>query len=77
MAELQGAVKNIYINENLCPYYKELSAKGRRLVKKDMIQDTWVRNGTVKIKLKNNKIKTITHQNDLDKIFPNFVYFED
>ena len=73
---LKEAKKGIYINDNLCTYYKELSAKARRLFKKDMISKTWIKNGLVKIKLKNNKTRTITHQNDFDKLFPDFVYFD-
>ena len=73
---LGDEVKNIYFNDNLNKYYKELSAKCRRLKKKRKISDTWTTNGTVRIKLKDNSMKVITHQHDLDKLFPGFVYFE-
>ena len=74
--DLGESTKNIYVNENICSYFKELSAKCRKLKKRRKISDTWTTYGTVKIKLKNGSIKVITHINDLDILFPNFVYFE-
>ena len=76
MEDFGDSVKNIYINENLSKYNKSLSAKCRRLKKKHKINDTWVSNGLVRIKLMDNSIKIISHQNDLDLLFQNFVYFE-
>ena len=73
--ELGNVVKKIYINDNLSHYYKQLAAKGRRLKKNREIIDTWTTNGIVKIKLHNDSIKTLTHQNDLDILFPNYDYF--
>ena len=72
---LGSEVNNIYVNENLCSYYKDLSAKCRRLKKRKKITDTWIKNGIVRIKLLNDNIKIITHQSDLDFYFPDFVYF--
>lgn len=74
--KLGNSVNNIFVNENLCSYYKNLAAKCRRLWKKRKITDTWVSYGLVKIKFKDGLTKTITHQNDLDKLFPNFIYFK-
>lgn len=76
LEDLGDEVKNIYFNENLNKYYNGLSAKCRRLKKKRKISDSWTLNGIVRIKLKDNSIKVITHQHDLDNLFPNFVYFE-
>ena len=76
MDNLGESVKSIYINDNLCSYYKDLGAKCRRLKKKRKISETWYTNVIVRIKLKDNSIKVITHQHDLDAFFPNFVYFE-
>ena len=70
-----NTVKNIYVNENYSQYFKQLSAKCRRLKKDGKIKDTWTSYGLVKIKLLNNTIRVISHQNDLDKLFPNFIYF--
>ena len=65
----------LYVNENMCSYYKELGAKSRRLYKRRKITDSWTSFGTVKIKLKDGTVKIITHQADLDKLFPDFIYF--
>ena len=77
MEELGNSLKKIYVNKNLSQYNKLLAAKYRRLKNKREINDTWTRNGLVRIKLYDDSIKVITHQNDLDKMFPNFVYFDD
>ena len=74
--EGRDEVKNIYFNENLNGYYNQLAAKSRRLKKIRKISDTWIGNWTVRMKFKDNSIRIITHQNDLDEPFPDFVYFE-
>lgn len=76
MEKLEDAAKNIFVNENICSYYKELGAKCRRLKKRRKITDTWTTYGTVKLKLKDGTVKIITHQNDLDIMFPDFIYFQ-
>ena len=73
--DLGTAVDNIYVNENLSQYYKQLSAKSRKLKRDGKIKDTWTSYGLVKIKTNTNEIRVISHQNDLEKLFPNFVYF--
>ena len=77
MEELGNSVRNIYINDNLNKYYKELAAKCRRLRKNKKIKDTWTYNGIVTIKLNDDSIRYITHKNDLDRLFPNFSYFHE
>ena len=77
MDELGDSVKDIYINENLSKFNKDIAAKCRRLKKKNKISDTKTSYGTVKIKLLNVSKKTIAHKNDLDRLFPDFVYFDD
>ena len=67
---------NIYINENLSGFYKMLYAKCRRLKKRTLISDTWSFKGIPRIKLTDGEIKFITHEYDLEELFPNFVYFE-
>ena len=67
--------KNIYFNDNLCKHYKNLSARCRRLKSKKKIIDTWTENGIIKIKMNDKSVRVITHKNDLDKLFPDFVYF--
>ena len=74
--KLGNQVTKIYFNENLNKLNKELAAKCRRLKKKKLISETQVSNGIVKIKLNDGTKKFISHSNDLDRLFPNFVYFE-
>ena len=76
IVELGERVKHIYFNENLSKYNKDFAAKCRRLKRKKLIIDTWTSNGIVRIKLNDNTIKVISHQNDLDILFPDFVYYE-
>ena len=76
MDDLGDSVSKIYVNDNLSQYNNRLAAKCRRLKKKREIKDTWTTSGIVRIKLNDNSIKVITHKNDLDKLFPNFVYFD-
>ena len=73
--DLGDSVKNIYFNENLNKFNKDLSAKCRRLKKRKMIKDTWTVYGSVKIKLNDDSFKIIAHQHDLNRLFPNFVYY--
>lgn len=61
MEDLGETVNNIYVNENICGYYKELSAKCRRLKKRRKIGDTCTSYGTVKIKSKEGTFQIITH----------------
>ena len=75
--ELGNSVSQIYVNENLSTnYYKQLSAKCRRLKKKRMIMDTWVYKGIVKVQTMDETIQIISHQNVLDRFFPDVVYFD-
>ena len=76
MEELGDSVENIYVNENLSRYYNDIGAKCRRLRKKGNIMDTWTFKGMVKIKMNDGSIKNIFHHNDLDRLFPKFVYFD-
>ena len=73
--ELGNSVSQIYVNENLSNYFKQLSAKCRRLKKKKLIIDTWVFKGMVKVQMVDETIHTISHQNVLDRFFPGVVYF--
>ena len=74
--ELGNSVSQVYANENLSNYFKQLSAKCRRLKKKKIIIDTWVFKGMVKVQMLDETIHTISHQNVLDRFFPNVVYFD-
>ena len=70
--EKTGLKGKIYINNNLCGYYKMLWGKAKSLYTSESIEKFWVYNGTVNIKRfdENDPIK-ITHFNDLYELFPN------
>ena len=65
---LPAGVK-IYINESLCPYYKKLWTKCRKLWDAKRILSFWVSNGSIRVKLVNENVSIITHDCDLDKLF--------
>ena len=56
----------IYIKQNLCPYYRILWSKTKRLQNIGLIDNFYISSGTIKIKVaENSSPKTITHLNDL------------
>ena len=55
----------VFINENLCGYYKLLWSKCKKLFLEKNIASFWVTNGAVKIKLLNDQVRSITHKVDL------------
>ena len=66
----------LYVNRNLCPAYCKIAFNCRQLKKKKLIEDTWsTTNGVVKIKTITGAIKTLTHQADLVKLFPDYDEF--
>ena len=66
---LPAGVK-IYINESLCPHYKKLWRICRKLWDAKRILSFWVSNGSIRVKLVNENVSTITHDCDLEKLFP-------
>ena len=60
----------IYINESLCPYYKKLWTKCKKLWDAKRILSFWVSNGSIRVKLVNENVSIITHDCDLEKLFP-------
>ena len=66
-----GIIENIYINENLCPYYKTLRYKCKKLWQAKMIYSFWIYGGKVFIQLNENDVEKypITHVNDLCEKF--------
>lgn len=63
----------IYINESLCPYYKGLWTKAKKLLNKDRIDSFWTHNGSIKIKmLDDNKAIYVFHDNFFTENFPDF-----
>ena len=68
---------NIFINENLCLYYKKLSSTCKRLWGAGHISPFWVSKGLLKIKLSNESLSIITHDCGLKKLFPGNQLIED
>lgn len=66
---------NIFFNDNLCPYYKQLWYNCRRLKKAGLLTYVWSNNGIVKIKRDDNSptIKML-HNDDLIEEFPDFAF---
>ena len=61
----------IFVNQSLCPYYKLLWSKNKKLRSLGKIHSFFISNSTIKIKLQeNSNPEPITHSSDLDKFFP-------
>ena len=61
----------IFINKTLCPYYKLLWSKSKKLHAMKQIHSYYVSNDTVKVKLEQtSRPFSITHATDFDKHFP-------
>ena len=58
----------VFINQSLCGYYKLLWSKCKKLFLEKKIASFWFRNGTVKIKLLNDQVRSITHEVDLSAL---------
>ena len=62
----------VYINDNLCIYYKKLWAKYKKLHNNKLIYAFWTLNGSIKLKVsENGNIHVITHNVDLEELFRN------
>ena len=73
---LPGETK-FFINESLCLYSKRLWSNCKRLRSAGHISAFWVRNGSLRIKLSNGSVSIITHDCDLEKLFPDNSLIED
>ena len=61
----------IYINQILCPYYRILWSKAERLQNIGSIDNLYISNGTIKIKVTENSSPiTITRLDDFKIHFP-------
>ena len=58
----------VFINESMCGYYKLLQSKCKKIFLEKKIHSFWVTNGTVKIKLLNDQVRSITHEVDLSAL---------
>ena len=62
----------LFINDSLCPYYRVLYGKCKKLYKNGDIVNFWTYNGMVTIRIRENgNFTNILHENDLFKLFPN------
>ena len=69
--EKADLTEKIYINNNLCSYYRYLWGKVKSLYQKQLIDSFWVFNGSINLKfLDSNKTMKVTHINDLIECFP-------
>ena len=61
----------IFVNQSLCPYYKSLWSKSKKLRSLGKIHSFFISNSTIKIKLQeNSNPESITHSSEFDKFFP-------
>ena len=61
----------IFVNQSLCPYYRILWSKAKRLQSMGKINNFFISGGTVKVKIdENSKPLAITHLDDLAVNFP-------
>ena len=62
---------SIFVNPSLCPYYRMLWSKSKRLLDLGKINNFFVSSGKIKIRLQeNSKPLAITHVQDFKKYFP-------
>ena len=63
--------RKIFSNSSLCPYYKMLWSKSKKLPTLGKINSFYISNGTIRIKISENSSPlSITHVNDFGKHFP-------
>ena len=61
----------IFVNQSLCPYYKVLWSKSKRLRDINKIHSFYISNNGIKIKVnENSNPLSITHVSDFDEYFP-------
>ena len=65
--------KNLFFVENLCPFYKELYNKCKKLKEENKIKHVWSHHGVVQFRFtdsRREKPKKLYHHEDLDYYFP-------
>ena len=66
-----GITSPVYINDSLCQYYKTLWKKCKKLWSNKYITSFWVSNGSIRLKVvENGNPRIISHNDDLEKLFP-------
>ena len=69
--DLPGENK-LFINKNLCPYYKVIWSKSKMLHSLGKINSFFISGDTIKIKVNENSLPlSVTHIDDFGKYFPN------
>ena len=58
----------IFLNESLCPAYRDLFYKCNELRKQEKIKSVWTYNGMVKIRLNDDSVHKVEHKIDFDNI---------
>ena len=67
----------LFLNDSLCPYYRGIYGKCKRLLEAKKISSFWTWNGNIKIKLdESSRPINITHDVDLYSRFDDFRFFE-
>ena len=70
---LLRGINCIFISLSLCPYYRMLWSKSKRLLDLGKINNFYVSSGKIKIRIQeNSKPLSITHVEDFKKYFPGF-----
>ena len=67
-----NAKGNLYINESLCPAFRKIHWKSKKLWEGKLVESFWTHNGLVKIKIGENT-HVLSHDSDIDKLFPDLV----
>ena len=61
----------IFINESLCPYYRGIWNKYKKLRDKQKVYQCYAINGLIRLRIEESgQAKTITHMVDLQDLFP-------
>ena len=63
---------SLFINPNLCSYHKYLWSKCKALWSVKLISSFWVSNGSLRVKLEDDTVKSVTHKDDLKVLFPGY-----
>ena len=69
--EIMG-LRHLFMVENLCPTYKHLFEKCKKLKQNNIIKFLWTKNGIIQIRYTDNKNETpikILHEDDYDYYF--------
>lgn len=72
--EKANLTEKIYINNNLCSYYRFLWGKVKCLYNEKAIDSFWVFNGIINVRLNgdNGEVFKVTHLDDLIESFPDY-----